>query len=73
MRASKKIPLDALCARLQSRMQYKNAEWALDVLLYGWCKKKHHSSNWLSDMKRRGWLSLAMARDFAEYCGYMLV
>ena len=49
------------------------ADFAMEVLLYGWCKKKKHNLNWLSDVKRRGWLSLELARDFAEYCGCMMV
>ena len=73
MRQKEKIELPALCERLQSRMNYRYPEFAFDVLLYGWCKKKGHSTNWLSDVRRRGWLSLAMARDFAAYCGYMFV
>ena len=73
MRLQEKINLSALCERLQSRMHYQNPEFAFEVLLFGWCKKRHHATNWLSDMKRRGWMSLAMARDFADYCGYMFV
>lgn len=73
MRPQEKIELQTLRDRLQSRMNYRYPDFAFEVLLYGWCKKRHHSTNWLSDVKRRGWLSLAMARDFADYCGYMFV
>jgi hypothetical protein len=69
----KRIELQKLCERLQSRMHYVHPELAFDALLYGWCKKRGHTKNWLSDVKRRGWLRLSMARDFADYCGYMLV
>lgn len=68
-----KISLDDLRDRLQSRMNYDHPDFAFEVLIYGWCKKRRHRTNWLSDVKRRGWLSLAMARDFADYCGYMFV
>lgn len=73
MRQGEKIELSLLLKRLQNRLNYRHPDFAFDVLLYGWCKKEGHSTNWLSDMKRRGWLSLAMARDFADYCGYMIV
>ena len=73
MKQQEKIELQALCDRLQSRMNYRYPDFAFEVLLYGWGKKRHHSTNWLSDVKRRGWLSLSMARDFADYCGYMFV
>jgi len=73
MRQGEKIELSVLLERLQNRLNYCHPEFAFDVLLYGWCKKRGHSTNWLSDMKRRGWMSLSMARDFASYCGYMIV
>ena len=69
----KRIELRTVRDRLQGRMNYRHPDFAMDVLLYGWCKKKGHRTNWLSDMKRRGWMSLAMARDFADYCGYMFI
>jgi len=73
MKVEKRISLDMLRERLQSRLHYQNPAFAFEVLLYGWCKKRQHSTNWLSDVKRRGWLTLSMARDFADYCGYMFV
>ncbi|MBO4689979.1 MAG: hypothetical protein J5621_03810 [Paludibacteraceae bacterium] len=54
-------------------MNYREPEEGFNVLLYGWCKKRKHNKNWLSNVKQRGWLSLEMARDFAHYCGYMFV
>jgi len=69
----KRVALEEVKRRLQARMNYRNPDFALDVLLYGWCKKRGHTKNWLSDMKRRGWLSLEMARDFASYCGNMFI
>ena len=73
MKEEKRICLDYLRERQQSRIHYQDPDFAFEVLLYGWCKKRKHSTNWLSDVKRRGWLTLAMARDFADYCGYMFV
>ena len=73
MKKEQKIQLSFLKEQLQSRMSYRNPDFAFGVLLYGWCKHRKHRTNWLSDVKRRGWLSLAMARDFAAYCGYELV
>ena len=63
----KKVALTYILERLQSRMHYRYPEFAFDVLLYGWCKKRKHNKNWLSDVKRRGWITLEMARDFAHY------
>jgi hypothetical protein len=54
-------------------MNYQNPEFAFDVLLYGWAKSRKHHRNWLSDVKRRNWMTLPMARDFAHYCGYLFV
>ncbi len=68
-----RVELSCLCARLQSRMNYQNPEFAFDVLLYGWAKSRKHHRNWLSDVKRRNWMTLPMARDFAHYCGYLFV
>ena len=68
-----RILMNDLRDRLQSRMHYRYPDFALEVLLYGWCKHRGHSTNWLSDVKRRGWISLVMARDFANYCGYMFI
>ena len=73
MKQKQRIDLDYLRDRLQSRMHYRHPDFAFEVLLYGWCKKRKHSTNWLSDVKRRGWLTLSSARDFADYCGYMFV
>ena len=73
MKKEQKIQLSFLKERLQSRMSYRNPDFAFDVLLYGWCKHRKHRTNWLSDVKRRGWISLTMACDFAAYCGYELV
>jgi hypothetical protein len=73
MKVEKRISLDTLRERLQSRLHYQYPVFAFEVLLYGWCKKRQHSTNWLSDVKRRGWLTLSMARDFADYCGYMFI
>ena len=72
MKEEKKIQLVELRERLQSRLHYEDPEWAFEVLLYGWSKKRGHSTNWLCDVKRRGWMSIALARDFAHYCGYMI-
>ena len=69
----KRIELTYVRDRLQARMNYRNPDIAFNVLLYGWCKKRHHNKNWLSNMKRRGWMTLDMARDFAHYCGYMFI
>ena len=73
MKQVERISLEELRERLQNRLHYSDAAFALDVLLYGWCKHRHHSTNWLSDVKRRGWLSISLSRDFANYCGYMFV
>jgi hypothetical protein len=73
MKQQQKITLDRLRDRLQARMHYRHPDFAFEVLLYGWCKHRRHSTNWLCDVRRRGWLTLASARDFADYCGYMLV
>ena len=73
MKKEQKIQLSFLKERLQSRLHYDDSEYAFGVLLYGWCKHRKHRTNWLSDVKRRGWISLTMARDFAAYCGYELV
>lgn len=73
MKEEKRIRLEELRERLQSRIHYQDPDFAFEVLLYGWCKKRHHRTNWLCDVKRRGWLTLSSARDFASYCGYMIV
>jgi len=73
MKKEQKILLALLKERLQSRMFYRHPDFAFDVLLYGWCKHRKHTVNWLSDVKRRGWITLTMARDFANYCGYMFI
>jgi hypothetical protein len=73
MKENEKIDLSVVRDRLQARMNYPHPDFALEVLLYGWCKQRRHTKNWLSDVKRRGWLTLSMARDFASYCGYMFV
>ena len=51
----------------------KNKQGEYVCYLYGWSKHRGHRTNWLSDVKRRGWISQTMAHDFAEYCGYELV
>ncbi|MBQ8705722.1 MAG: hypothetical protein IJ548_05465 [Paludibacteraceae bacterium] len=73
MKKEKRISLSELQGSLQKHLHYDDPDFAFTVLLYGWCKKMHHSTNWLSDVKSRGWMSLEMARDFAQYCGYELV
>ena len=73
MKTNTKIPLSVLRDRLQARLHYSDPYFAFDVLLYGWCKHRRHNTQWLSNVKRRGWLSLTMARDFAHYCGYLFL
>lgn len=73
MKQWQRIELTYIRDRLQARMRYRYPDFAFEVLLYGWCKYRKHNKNWLSDVKRRGWLSLEMARDFAHYCGYMFI
>ena len=73
MKPENKIALSVVLEKLQNRMSYEHPDFAFNVLLYGWCKKRKHSTNWLSDVKRRGWMSLEMARDFAGYCGEMFI
>ena len=73
MKPQKRIRIEELRERLQNRIHYQDPDFALEVLLYGWCKNRHHSTNWLSDVKRRGWMTLVTARDFADYCGVMIV
>ena len=73
MKDERTIELGELRERLQAKMNYREPEEGFNVLLYGWCKKRKHNKNWLSNVKQRGWLSLEMARDFAHYCGYMFV
>lgn len=73
MKNDSQISLAVLRERLQSRIHYDDPDFAFEVLLYGWCKHGNHSTNWLSDVKRRGWLSQTMARDFAAYCGCELI
>jgi hypothetical protein len=70
MKEQKRIRLEELREGLQAHLHYQDPDFAFEVLLYGWCKNRHHKTNWLSDVKRRGWLTLVMARDFADYCGY---
>ena len=73
MKVENRIGLDTIREQLQTMICYQDPEWAFEVLLYGWCKNRGHSTNWLSDVKRRGWLTVALARDFADYCGYKIV
>lgn len=73
MKNGNKILLQTLRDRLQARLYYQDPDFAFEVLLYGWCKKRKHSTNWLSDVKRRGWLTLPSARNFADYCGCPIV
>ena len=73
MKQKQRIELTVIRDRLQSRMNYRYPDCAFKTLLYSWCKKRGHTTNWLSDVKRRGWMSLEMARDFADYCGYMFI
>ena len=73
MKQQQRIELTLLRDRLQARMNYRYPDCAFQTLLYSWCKYSHHTTNWLSDVKRRGWMSLEMARDFADYCGYMFI
>ena len=73
MKQKQRIELTVIRDRLQSRMNYRYPDCTFQTLLYSWCKKRRHTTNWLSDVKRRGWMSLEMARDFADYCGYMFI
>ena len=73
MKQHQKITLTRLKHALQERMNYDNPDLAFEVLIYGWCKNRKHRTNWLSDVKRRGWISLSMAHDFENYCGYLFI
>lgn len=73
MKKEERISMSELQGSLQKQLHYDDPDFAFEVLLYGWCKKRHHSTNWLSDVKKRGWMSMELAREFAAYCGYELV
>lgn len=68
MKENYKINLHFLTCRLQSIEHYPDPKKAFEILLYGWAKNQHHGTQWLSQAKKRGWLSVSMARSFAQYC-----
>lgn len=70
MKEEKKIPLDSLRDNLQARMHYKNPDYALKVLLICFARKRKYFSGWAGSVKKKGWMSPYVARQFAEYCGY---
>lgn len=69
MKKVKKIPLSALCDRLQALMHYEQPASAFDALLYGF-ERKIRSIGWARNVRHKGYLSARVAHDFAQYCGY---
>jgi hypothetical protein len=70
---SNKVQLEDMKKNLQAQLHYKNPDYAFDILLYGWAKKTKRAANWLSLIKKRGWVSLNMALEIQHYCGYKIL
>ena len=72
MNQNNRVFLSDMKARLQERMHYENPDAAFDALLYGWAKKFHHGTQWLSMVKKRNWVFVTFAEQFEAYCGYKI-
>ena len=70
MREESKVFLSDMLRNLQKRMNYDNPQSAFEVLLIGFGHYKKHKTGWAGYIRRQGWMSPYMAREFANYIGY---
>ena len=68
---SKKIVMLAdMKTRLQARMNYDDPDSAFDSLLFGFGKFMKFSISWKYNILQNGYMSMALAHQFANYVGY---
>lgn len=74
MKEDKKIYIHEIQRALQQRMRYpRNKQlMAFDTLFYGWAKRNDRLGirlyNATTSMVLKGWMSIANAQDFCNYC-----
>ena len=68
MRNEKRIKVAEMQRRLQARMNYKNPERAMNILLLGFQKARKYIG-WAMNARRNGMIP-SVAHEFAEYVGY---
>ena len=70
MKSENRIYLSDMLQRLQTRMNYKDPQYAFNVLLICFGHFKKHKIGWASHIRRQGWTTPYIAREFAKYVGY---
>ena len=63
-----KIALSDLLDNLQELMHYTTPHVAFNALLYGWRVQRGHTTEWLHELRKRNFISVHLAEDFARYC-----
>lgn len=63
-----KISLSDLLANLQELEQYPTPHVAFSALLYGWRVFRGNTTEWLHELRKRDFISIHLAEDFARYC-----
>ena len=63
-----KIALSDLLSNLQELMHYTAPHVAFSALLYGWRVYRGHTTEWLHELRKRNFISIHLAEDFARYC-----
>lgn len=61
-----------LVQRLDAALGQPVGMAGLNILLYGWKKKRRYGAKYLDALKHREWLYIVEVADFSEYIGYNL-
>ena len=70
MNEENRVYLADMQQRLQTRMNYKDPKSAFNTMLLCFGHYKKHKTGWAGQIRRQGWISHYIAREFANYVGY---
>ena len=70
MKEQNRVYLADMLQRLQARMNYRDPQYAFGTLLLCFGHYKKHKIGWSGVIRRQGWMSHYIAREFAKYVGY---
>ena len=70
MNEENRVYLADMQQRLQARMNYKDPKSAFNTMLLCFGHYKKHKTGWAGQIRRQGWMSPYVAREFAKYVGY---
>ena len=67
-----RISKEELAQRLDAALGEPVGTAGLNILLYGWKKKRHYGAKYCHALEARNWMYIVEVIDFSEYAQYDL-